>query len=101
VDIVERRRKCVEVVGKTGIVEDDVNKVITNVALLIRVCHVVVAVRRHHGWDVEYEFHAAVTPAVCEFSISIVARVQTSCIELRVFQSAESAEITDESSVSG
>lgn len=94
--IVERRREGFKIVRQARIVVDDVDKVIANVTFLVGVGHLVVAVCRHHGRNVEDELDAPVTPTVGEFTVLIVPGVEAAGVELGTFQAAKGAQVPQE-----
>ena len=53
IDVVELRWKRAPFVGHTRVIEDDVYKIIANMALFVWISHVVVWIRGHHGCNVE------------------------------------------------
>ena len=71
IDVVELRREGVEIEGLVGAVEDDVDKVIANMPLLIHAVRIVLEVRGHHGGDVEDELGDTVTPGVRELAVHV------------------------------
>lgn len=93
--IVECRGKGIKVVRKSGIVEDDVDEVITNMSLLVSISHVVFAICWHHSRNMEDKLHAAVAPTVRELAIRISLSVQTASIEFSAFKATKSAKVVD------
>lgn len=90
--VVEGAWECVEVVRQARVIEDDIDEVVTDVTLLVGICHVVVGIRWHHCRDMVDQLHAPVAPHVCELSISIPASIQASSVELGIFKTSQCAQ---------
>ena len=84
-----------------GVVEDDVDVVVADVAFFAAgVGHVVVRVG-HHGRDVEDHLGDFVVPDGRVFAVGVLRAVEALGVEFGVFESLERAEIFDEFTIVG
>jgi len=81
IDVVVLGRECVEVEGCARFVPYDVDKVVADVAFLVRAGWVGFEIGGHHCCDVEDDLGGAVSPAVGVFTVGVKLAIETLHVE--------------------